>query len=96
MIYRGIMGAKPSNQNMEEFLIGIRKKEKISFKAEKSQLELLNVTSTLKETIELKKDNGIIHCPFDLVSVDGLFGAVQNVQHRSRQKGNLNNFLSDF
>ena len=57
MIYRGIITAKPCNQNMEEFLIGIRKKERISFKAEKSQLELLNVTTTLKETVELKKDN---------------------------------------
>ena len=31
MLYRGIVASKPSNQNMEEFLIGIGKKEKISF-----------------------------------------------------------------
>ena len=57
MIYRGIITAKPCNQNMEEFLIGIRKKERISFKVEKNQFELYEVTDTLKETVELKKDN---------------------------------------
>ncbi|MBQ2902750.1 MAG: hypothetical protein IJE49_13025 [Agathobacter sp.] len=57
MIYRGIITAKPCNQNMEEFLIGIRKKEKISFKVEKNQFEFSEVTDTLKETIEIKKDN---------------------------------------
>lgn len=57
LIYRGIITAKPCNQNMEEFLIGIRKKEKISFKVDKNQLELFEVIDTLKETIEIKKDN---------------------------------------
>ena len=57
MIYRGIVTAKPCNQNMEEFLIGIRKKEKITFKIEKNQLEFSGVTTTLKETVEIKKDN---------------------------------------
>lgn len=57
MIYRGIITAKPCNQNMEEFLIGICKKEKITFKAEKSQLEYRDVTRIIKETVELKKDN---------------------------------------
>ena len=57
MIYRGIITAKPCNQNMEEFLIGIRKKEKITFEVEQKQLEFSNVTTTLKETIEIKKDN---------------------------------------
>lgn len=57
MIYRGIITAKPCNQNMEEFLIGIRKKEKISFNVENRQLEFSNVTTTLKEKVEIKKDN---------------------------------------
>ena len=57
MIYRGIITAKPCNQNLEEFLIGIRKKEKISLKVDKSQFELYEVTDTVKETVELKKDN---------------------------------------
>ena len=57
MIYRGIITAKPCNQNMEEFLIGIRKKERISFKVDKSEFELYEVTDTIKETVEIKKDN---------------------------------------
>ncbi|MBP3677920.1 MAG: hypothetical protein J6I97_06195, partial [Agathobacter sp.] len=57
MIYRGIITAKPCNQNMEEFLIGIRKKEKISLKVDKNSFELFEVTDTLKETVEIKKDN---------------------------------------
>lgn len=57
MIYRGIITAKPCNQNLEEFLIGIRKKEKISFKVDKNQFELFEVTDTVKETVEIKKDN---------------------------------------
>lgn len=57
MIYRGIITAKPCNQNMEEFLIGIRKKEKIFLKVDKNSFELFEVTDTLKETVEIKKDN---------------------------------------
>ncbi len=57
MIYRGIITAKPCNQNMEEFLIGIRKKEKITFNVDKSHLERYEVVDTIKETIEIKKDN---------------------------------------
>ena len=57
MIYRGIMGAKPSNQNMEEFLIGIRKKEKVSFSLSKNSLEFYNLRETIKESVEIKKDN---------------------------------------
>ena len=57
MIYRGIITAKPCNQNMEEFLIGIRKKDKISFKIEKTQFELAEIKDTIKERIEIKKNN---------------------------------------
>ena len=57
MIYRGIITAKPCNQNMEEFLIGIRKKEKITFKVDKNHFEQYEVTDTIKETLEIKKDN---------------------------------------
>ena len=56
MIYRGIITAKPCNQNMEEFLIGIRKKEKISFQIETKHCEFSDVNETLKESIELKKN----------------------------------------
>ncbi len=57
MMYRGMVAAKPSNQNLEEFLIGIRKKEKVSFSLDKKNLQLSGVTETLKETIELKKSS---------------------------------------
>ena len=57
MIYRGIVTAKPCNQNMEEFLIGIRKKEKITFKVNKKSYTFYDVTDTRRESIEIKKDN---------------------------------------
>ena len=55
MIYRGIIGARPSNQSMEEFLIGIRKKEKIKLSIDKKRIDLFDVTEILKETVEIKK-----------------------------------------
>ena len=75
MIYRGIMGAKPSNQNMEEFLIGIRKKDKVSFSLSKKSLEFYNLRETIKESIEIKKDNwGYIEinatCEEDFVRIE--------------------------
>lgn len=57
MIYRGMIAARPCNQNMEEFLIGIRKKEKISFKVDKNRCEFFHVTDSLKGTVNLKKDH---------------------------------------
>ena len=38
MVYNGIVAAKPSHQNMEEFLIGIKKKKRISFSLDKSKI----------------------------------------------------------
>ncbi len=75
MIYRGIISAKPSNQNMEEFLIGIRKKDKVSFSLDKTQLELNDITETLKECVEIKKDNwGYIEinavCEADFIRIE--------------------------
>jgi hypothetical protein len=55
MIYRGIITAKPCNQNLEEFLIGIRKKEKVSFQVEKKRFEFSDVIETIKESVEIKK-----------------------------------------
>jgi len=57
MIYRGIIAAKPSNQNMEEFLIGIRKKEKISLSISQNKFKLFDVTEVLKESFEIKKSS---------------------------------------
>lgn len=57
MIYRGMIAAKPSNQNVEEFLIGIRKKEKVTFTASKTSFSISGITETLKESVEIKKNN---------------------------------------
>ncbi len=57
MIYRGMIAAKPSNQNVEEFLIGIRKKEKIHFRTDESCVEVYHVTEIQKHSFEIKKDH---------------------------------------
>ena len=81
MIYRGIVGAKPSNQNMEEFLIGIRKKEKVSFSLSKTSLEFYNLRETIKESIEIKKDNwGYLEIN---VTCDGDFLRIEKKKIRS-------------
>lgn len=56
MIYRGIVAAKPSNQNMEEFLIGIRKKSRITFAVEKNKLFFQDLLEDVKETLTVTKD----------------------------------------
>ncbi len=56
MIYKGILDAKPSPQNMEEFLIGIRKKKRISFCLNQRIQELPAVTETTQQSLEIKKD----------------------------------------
>lgn len=55
MIYRGIKSAKPSQQNLEEFLVGIRRKNKISFTIDKTGCRLDEVTETVQQSVELKK-----------------------------------------
>lgn len=56
MLYRGICAAKPSPQNMEEFLIGIRKKKPISFTMDATSCVLDAVTEVQQQTVEIKKD----------------------------------------
>lgn len=56
MLYRGMSSAKPSNQNLEEFLVGIRRKDAIHFAIDKTSLEFCNLEATQKETIEITKD----------------------------------------
>ena len=46
MIYRGIIAAKPSKQNLEEFLIGIQKKSVINFTIDKDKLKY---TATIRK-----------------------------------------------
>ena len=57
MIYHGIMASKPSNQNLEEFLIGIRKKNKILFSVDETELKFQDVAENLRETIHIHKDS---------------------------------------
>lgn len=57
MIYRGIASAKPSNQNLEEFLVGIRKKQKIHFSVNRNSYDYPQFTESVKETIEIQKDS---------------------------------------
>ncbi len=56
MIYKGIVSAKPSNQNLEEFLVGIRKKNKITFSFDKTEFTYSDLNESYKETVEIKKD----------------------------------------
>lgn len=55
MVYKGIISAKPSNQNLEEFLIGIRKKEQIDFTLDKSNEKYYEVRESFKEIVNIKK-----------------------------------------
>ena len=75
MIYRGMIAAKPSDQNVEEFLIGIRKKEKVTFGVNKNKFELSGITETIKESVDIKKNNWgyveiLISCDADFVRID--------------------------
>lgn len=56
MLYRGFMGAKPSQQNMEEFLIGIGKKKPVQFSLGCETCRIEEMTETARQTVELKKD----------------------------------------
>lgn len=56
MLYKGILDAKPSPQNMEEFLIGIRKKKRVSFFLDHTANALSAVTETIQQSLEIKKD----------------------------------------
>lgn len=55
-IYEGYKKAAPSNQNLEEFLIGIQRKNKIRFSLEKESASFYEVTTPRKEIISIKKD----------------------------------------
>ena len=75
MIYRGIIAAKPSNQNVEEFLIGIRKKERVTFTVHKNKFEFSGIAETIKECVEIKKNNWgyveiLVDCDADFIRID--------------------------
>ncbi len=57
MIYRGIVQAKPSNGNLEEFLVGIGKKERLKFACERNEFTFGDLEESVKETITIRKEN---------------------------------------
>lgn len=57
MIYKGIIASKPSQQNMEEFLIGIQKKDPVNFTIDKSNTEYTNVNDALQEKFTMHKSS---------------------------------------
>ena len=56
MIYRGMMGAKPSNRNMEEFLVGIGKKQRVLFSCDRSDFTFSDLEDSQKDSISIQKD----------------------------------------
>lgn len=56
MVYRGIMAAKPSNQNLEEFLIGIRKKNQLEFSISEQHPTFYKVYQTQRERLHIRKN----------------------------------------
>lgn len=57
MVYKGILGARPSVQNMEEFLIGTGKKDRVSISIEKQKYAFYEVKEVVKDVLEIRKDN---------------------------------------
>lgn len=57
MVYNGIIAAKPSPQNLEEFLIGIKKKKRVSFSLNECEAVFEGIENEERAFIELKKDN---------------------------------------
>lgn len=57
MIYRGMVSAKPSDQNLEEFLVGIRKKEPVHFSIEQTKYSFEQIHENRKEVIPIRKDH---------------------------------------
>ena len=57
-----MVASKPSNQNLEEFLIGIKKKEVIRISADISEKTYYGVDDSLKENCNIKKSGwGYLH-----------------------------------
>ncbi|MCI8327243.1 MAG: hypothetical protein HFI37_05645 [Lachnospiraceae bacterium] len=56
MLYEGLSKSPVTLQNLEEFLIGSKQKAKILLTLEQSEIELLNVRETTRESIFLMKN----------------------------------------
>lgn len=55
MIYRGMVSSKPSNQNLEEFLVGIKKKEVVKITTDKTEAVYYDITDSISETCNIRK-----------------------------------------
>lgn len=94
MIYKGIIAAKPSKQNLEEFLIGIQKKNAINFTIEKDKASYSGITESLSEQLEIKKsswgyieiavstDAEFIRLSKTKVSTDDFIGSTYNFEYK--------------
>ncbi len=56
LLYRGFAGTRPSNQNLEEFLIGIHKKEPIRIRAKEDHFTHTDISEPVRQAIHLHKD----------------------------------------
>ena len=56
MIYRGIVSAKPSQQNMEEFLVGIQKKNPVHISLEQTGCCIRELTETSQQEAVIRKN----------------------------------------
>lgn len=56
LLYQGILGAKPSPQNMEEFLVGAGVKKQIHFSISESSLDVSELTETMQQEVTIQKD----------------------------------------
>ena len=75
MMYAGILEAKPSNMHMEEFLIGIRKKDRITLTLDNQEFRFDGVEESIQEIVEIKKsDWGYVEitasCEEDFIQID--------------------------
>lgn len=57
LVYRGITSAKPSSQNMEEFLIGIHKKQPVSISIDKTEDIFTASSDDQRGNFEITREN---------------------------------------
>ena len=55
MVYKGILAAKPSSQNLEEFLVAVGRKEPVSFTLSETDFQFDALTESQQQKIEIKK-----------------------------------------
>lgn len=56
MLYQGIMAAKPSNHNLEEFLVAVRQKRNVHFSVQEDSVSFFDVDQPMKELLHIHKD----------------------------------------